>query len=182
MQYAFSFYRDPREHLFFCVRPDAETSMLIDQRKRNFLRTSHLGGKSRDRKLLHITLHGAGKYEDLPNHIIAAAQRIGDAVSMPPFEVTLHSIESFRQSKALVLLAESDGLQELHKRLAILMKKNGFRIDRRFNPHMTLHYCTQVIPSQMIEPICFTVAEFVFIHSEFGLSRHNVIGRWPLLA
>jgi RNA 2',3'-cyclic 3'-phosphodiesterase len=183
MQYAFSFYRDQREQLFFCVRPDAETGLLIDQYKRRFLRERSLDGQLRDKGLLHITLHGAGRYEDLPKHIIAAAKRAADAISMPPFRVTLYAIGSYPQSKGnipLVLLARSNALQGLHKGMASEMRRNGFRVDKCFNPHMTLHYCSQVIPEQPIEPISFAVREFVFIHSEWGLSRHNVIDSWPL--
>jgi hypothetical protein len=31
-----------------------------------------------------------------------------------------------------------------------------------------------------IEPIAWTVADFVLIHSELGKTAHHHIGRWPL--
>jgi 2'-5' RNA ligase len=188
MQHAFAFHRKARAGLFFCVRPDAETSLLIDERRRLFLRRTCLDGRLRDKALLHITLHGAGEYEEPPKPVVAAARRAAAAISMRSFQVTLHAIRSFprrgrrmhTRNMPLVLLAESDLLHVLHGRLGTGMSGSGFRVDRHFTPHMTLHYCSREMPLRAIDPITFPVREFFFVHSEWGLSRHTVIESWPL--
>ena len=60
------------------------------------------------------------------------------------------------------------------------MAKNGLRPGIDFKPHMTLLYGEKPMAKQEIEPIRLLVKEFVLIHSERGLTRHNVIDRWPL--
>jgi 2'-5' RNA ligase len=64
--------------------------------------------------------------------------------------------------------------------LGTAMENNGLRAARDFTPHMTLFYGPTPIPLLDIEPIRFAVREVVLIHSERGLSRYNVIDRWPL--
>src|SRR5207244_1145602 len=47
-------------------------------------------------------------------------------------------------------------------------------------PHVTLLYDQRRVEERPIEPISWTVREFVLIHSLIGQSRYIPLGRWPL--
>jgi hypothetical protein len=67
----------------------------------------------------------------------------------------------------LVRLLEACGIEPLHR-------KSGL------HPHVTLGYRACEAELLKIALQCFP-AELLLIESEVGLSRHNVLGRWPLL-
>jgi 2'-5' RNA ligase len=52
----------------------------------------------------------------------------------------------------------------------------------RFTPHLTLLYDNRYVEGRDVEPIAWSVREFVLIHSVLGKTRHIHLGRWPLLA
>jgi 2'-5' RNA ligase len=79
-----------------------------------------------------------------------------------------------------VLRAEGTALFDLHALLGAAMREWGLKAADEFVPHMTLLYGPNAVPLQAIEPIRFVAREFVLIHSELGLTRYTVLGRWPL--
>lgn len=180
----------PLNRLFFGVRPDPDTTLRIDQFRREFCEENNLAGKPRGRELLHISLHYLGDYAHLPSRIIYGARWACLAISMSPFEVSLNSIGSFgiapsaggKPAKhALVLLAEGAPLVEFQRNLGAELRKIGLRAGDHFRPHVTLLYGPNAVPQQSIKPIRFVVRDFALIHSMLGLSRHETIGRWPLI-
>jgi RNA 2',3'-cyclic 3'-phosphodiesterase len=172
------------ERLFFCMLLDPDAAFRVDRLRWHFCAENHIAGTLRGRKRLHISLHHLGDYTRLPSRIIYAARQAGYAVSMTSFDVVLHSIGSFRNAVSdrhpLVLHAEGSRLVELHRMLGATMREIGLKAKEHFRPHVTVLYGPDIVPKQAIEPIRFTVKEFVLIHSELGLSRYNVLGRWPL--
>lgn len=195
MQGAFAFHQDLRwrpkrpERLFFALRPDSETSAHVGGLRQRFFREHCLTGRPIELEHLHVSLQSIGDYASLPRNIIYGAQLAANSVLMPPFEAIFRSIKSFQRLPSfagrpgrwpLVLLGEGDGLGALHRKLGTAMAKNGLRSGIDFKPHMTLLYGEKPIAKQEIEPIRLLVKEFVLIHSERGLTRHNVIDRWPL--
>ena len=56
----------------------------------------------------------------------------------------------------------------------------GKQVARQFNPHVTLLYDRALAPEAPVEPVSWTVSEFVLIHSLLGQTRHIVLGRWAL--
>lgn len=180
-------FSEDEKVLFFCVRPDEDVRMRLDDQRRRIIRDHHLDGCIRGSELFHISLHSPKrrKRKFLLCGLKKAAMQAGDAVSFRPFDVMLHSAGSFKKPQSrrnypLVLAAESKELEVFYETLGIAIWKFGFKFERDFNPHLTLHYCTQMLPFQPIEPIRIVIREFVFIHSEYGHARHNVIARWPL--
>jgi RNA 2',3'-cyclic 3'-phosphodiesterase len=180
-------FSEDEKVLFFCVRPDEGACMRLDNLRRRTIRDYHLDGRIRGSELFHISLHSPERRKRKPLlcGLKKAAVRAGDAVSFRPFDVRLHSVGSFKKPQSrrnypLVATVESKGLEELYETLGIAIWKVGFKFERGFNPHLTLHYCPQMLPFQPIEPIQIVIREFVFIHSEYGHARHNVIARWPL--
>ncbi|MGE0239640.1 MAG: 2'-5' RNA ligase family protein [Parvibaculaceae bacterium] len=181
--------RKQKDRLFFGVRLDSYPALRVSQFGQRFCVENHVRGTPRPRPLLHISLHHLGDHARLPARIIFAAKRAAESVSVPAFEVTLNAVTAFpvgaspdRQSArhALVCLAQSAGLVELHHGLGGAMQRIGLRARDHFRPHVTFLYGPDAVAQQPIEPIRFTVKDFALIHSEVGLSKYNVIERWPL--
>jgi len=199
MQGAFPFYQDfyrdrawrPKrpERLFYAWLSDREAASRADAVRQWVCREQCLTGTPIGLHRLHVSVHPIGDFGRLPNSIIYGAQLAGNAVSMPPFDVTFRSVKSFERQSSwngmpdrwpVVLLGDSGGLRTLHHKLGAAMAKHGLRPGVDFKPHMTLLYGTRPVPEQKIEPIRFVVHDFVLIHSERGLTRYNVKDRWPL--
>lgn len=181
--------RKQKERYFFGLLLDSYTALRVSHLGQQFCTENHVRGTLRPRRLLHISLHHLGDHARLPARIIFAAKRAAEAVSVPTFEVTLNAIAAFPVGEtygqhsarnALVCLAEGVGLVHLHRGLGGMMRRTGLRAGEHFRPHVTFLYGPDAIPKQPIEPIRFAVKEFALIHSEVGLSKYNVIDRWPL--
>lgn len=56
----------------------------------------------------------------------------------------------------------------------------GRWVERNFTPHVTLLYDDRSVAPQAIEPIAWTVREFVLVHSLLGRTEHRILGRWSL--
>ena len=83
------------------------------------------------------------------------------------------------------LLRASDGagaLRMFRQTLSEALIKAGLRrhAASAFNPHMTLSYDFANTPEQTIEPIDWTIREFVLIESLLGKRKHLERGCWPL--
>lgn len=200
MQGEFAFFGDlavgperPKrpERLFFAVLPDPETADRVRTLIDRFVADNHLTGTPLKAERLHISLHHVGDYARLRSKFVYAARLAGQAVTMRSFEVTFRFIKSFDGApshddrsgrRPLVLLAEGDALGDLHKAVRAAMARNGLRPTPSFRPHMTLLYGAKLIPMQAIAPISFPVSDFVLIHSALGLTRYEILDRWPLQA
>lgn len=195
MQRVFEVYRDwpirakRADGLFFALSPDRGLSRRITQFGERFIREHHLEGKALAAERLHVSLQNVGEYPRLRTKFIYAAKKAGDAVVSRPFDLEFDSIMSFAGAPArdgqprrrpLVILGRADALSDLHRTLGRAMQTNGLRAAASFLPHLTLHYGPKPVAMQPIEPIRFAVREFTLIHSERGLGRHNILGRWRL--
>jgi 2'-5' RNA ligase len=61
------------------------------------------------------------------------------------------------------------------------MARRGLRRRARsFTPHMTLLYDARSVEARAIEPVAWTVREFVLVHSRWGRTQHILLGHWPL--
>lgn len=177
------------ERLFFGVFPDLETARGVRRLAERCVYENHLRGWLLDTPRLHMSVHHVGDRRRLDHRLVYGAQLAGKAVLMPPFEVTLNAMETFKGAPPVkgkpvrwptVLLSEGDGPLVLFEMLRSAMGRYGLRAASWFKPHMTLFYGPDFVLPQKVEPIRFVVREFVLIHSECGLSRYNALGRWPL--
>lgn len=195
MQRMFEVYRDwpirPKraDGLFFALLPDSRLSGRIAQFGERFTRDHRLEGKPLAVERLHVSLQNVGEYPQLRSKFVYAATKAGDAVVSRPFDLEFDSIMSFAGTPArdgqprrrpLVIMGRTDALSDLHRTLGRAMQTNGLRAAASFLPHMTLHYGPKPVAMQPIEPIRFAVREFTLIHSERGLGRYNMLGRWRL--
>lgn len=175
-----------QERLFFGIMLNADVQEIVDACRTGLIKDHRLTRKSLIGLCrFHISLYHLGDYPRLPSPILFAVERAGAAVSMPPFEVTLHSARSFEggkpDRKPLVLIGEGEGLTRLHTILGACLMRNGLPGQRgAFTPHLTLLYNSRTISEQPIEPIRFVVRDFVLIHSKRGLSEYEILQRWTL--
>ena len=70
-------------------------------------------------------------------------------------------------------------LQSFRKMFSAALTRRGMRrlANSNFTPHVTLLYDTRDVEEYPIEPIGWTVKEFVLIRS---LNGHEHLVRWPL--
>jgi 2'-5' RNA ligase len=170
----------PKEHQFFyAVKPtDEATARLMDTRG-SLSKRFGLGGKGVAGTRLHITLRPLPHYHVYPDHRIELFCRIGSTIRQKPFLVTVDLARSYA-SLVLVPSVPNEQLAELEQALSSTLAEAGFSAQWSFSPHVTLLYSDKKIPDKKVDPISWTVNEFVLIHSVHGKTIHNIIERFPL--
>jgi 2'-5' RNA ligase len=119
-----------------------------------------------------------------PLAVITEAKAIASTVSLAPFLVEFDHVKAFAGGSGKRALALTGGkgvtgLIGLQQALSSAMAKEGVRIrSRRYTPHLTMMYADRVCELS-IEPIFWTVDEFVLLDSLYGRSKHMLLDRWP---
>jgi 2'-5' RNA ligase len=109
-----------------------------------------------------------------------------EGVALDAFDARFDRVGSFagRPGKhPFVLLGAGDtpGLGALHASLGARLAAAGLgRRERAFVPHVTLLYDARNVTVQPVDPLGWTVREFVLVHSLLGQTRYRVLGRWTL--
>jgi len=105
-------------------------------------------------------------------------------VRTEPFEVSFDRTASFRgrpDNRPFVLIGGQGlrRLQSFRQMLGAAMTRRGLRrlANTNFVPHVTLLYDVRSVDEYPIEPIGWTVTEFVLVRS---LNGHEHLVRWPL--
>lgn len=175
------------EHrLFFATMPDQRTAAHIARLGEELRSTLGIRSKLLRTERLHITLHHLGDFPNVPEGILARACTAAAHLVMPPFDVTFDQVLSFNGRpghRPLVLTgtANLDALVEFQQALGEVLKQVRLRVSgARFKPHLTLLYDGAKLDSRPIEPITWTVRDFVLIHSWIGRTVYTEKGRWPL--
>jgi RNA 2',3'-cyclic 3'-phosphodiesterase len=175
------------DSLFFALRFDAENAAAIVLLRERLCLENGLRGRRIAADLLHVTLHGVGAYDGLPNIVIEKACEAGEAISTATFALTFDRAMSFKNNggkRPLVLLPSRDlaGLFSLHFVLGEAIKRAGImrQVRSHFTPHMTLLYARQQVQERPVEPIRMDVRDFALVHSIVGHSRHIELARWSL--
>jgi 2'-5' RNA ligase len=171
-----SFHRGGR--LFLGAVPDPVAGAKID-RLSGILSLAHgFEGKTIEPDCLHVSLLFLGSScEDLVRVVREAVAE----VRMPRFDVAFDRTVSFRgkPGKRPFVLVGDNGrgpLKSLRQRLVAAFGLNHLA-RRDFTPHVTLWYGQSAVDEYPIEPIGWTVREFVLIHS---LNGHTHLARWQL--
>lgn len=175
------------DNLFFVILLQRDPAARISQLSEHLRDELGLTGRPIASERLHVSLHGIGEYESLPNAVVAAAKEAGALVKMSPFEIAFDRVMSFARKngkRPFVLRVDSDGagITALHWALGEAMKKAGLgqRVTSHFTPHMTLLYDDRMVTERPIEKVRLTVHDFVLVHSFVGQSRYVHLARWPL--
>jgi len=134
---------------------------------------------------IHSTLwHIGDDFAPPPAELIDALVERARRVAMASFRVSFDRVESFGGG-ALVLRGEEGvvGLEMLHEHLKVALGIKGRKLDRlSFTPHVTLlRDKHRLLSSTPIQPIEWTVSEFVLVHSLLGRTTHRVLARFPLI-
>jgi 2'-5' RNA ligase len=167
--------------LFLAAIPDAATAARIYRLAKALKRAHKFDGRITEPARLHVSLFSLG---GLPEPIVRVACEAAAEVRMPPFEVLFDRSASFRVktgNRPFVLFGD-DGLAPLRsfrRTLGAAMAGKGLKrlTKREFTPHITLFYAERSIEEYPIEPIGWTVNQFVLIHSKQG---HTRLAQWPL--
>ncbi|MEX3629466.1 MAG: RNA 2',3'-cyclic phosphodiesterase [Burkholderia sp.] len=177
----------PEHRFFFAVMPASDTAARIARDGRQLAAEASIGGRPLEAQRLHITLQLVGDVVYVPEIDLARARIAAANVDVPSFDLSLDQILSFKgrpEHWPLVLMpgAGVEALTDLQRQLAGSLRGAGLRVsNRRFTPHLTLLYGTGKLDRRPIEPIAWTVSEFVLIHSWLGKTRYDVMARWPLM-
>jgi 2'-5' RNA ligase len=173
--------------LFFAALPTPEAAAQIEKRAQDFRRELGLNGHPLAADLFHITLYYLGAHAGVPQGIFAKASETAATIKMAPFEVTFDRVVSFGGKSASRPLVLSSGkplaaLNAFQLALSTAIRKAGLLqwTQPSFVPHVTLLYDGRRVPEQEIEPISWTVREFVLVRSRLGQGRHDPLARWPL--
>ena len=174
-------------NVFFAVRPSAVVAEQITCFAQDIVRDRRLAARPLPAERLHISLVAVGSFSGAcPPTVIDTARAIANGVSMAPFKVAFDRVAAFAGGKgkqALVLAGNEGvtGLVLLQEALNRAMTTAGLehRHARQFTPHITMMYAdgTADFP---IEPLTWTVNEFVLIDSLWGKSTHITLDRFPL--
>lgn len=177
----------PTDRLFLGIFPEAALAPRFT-RTAEGLRSRHaLRGSPLQPDRFHVTLFHLGDYVGLPEATVRAAAEAAGTVTARPFEAVFDRVGSFtgKPGKLPLVLrggAGVEALMEFQQNLGTALKRAGLgrHVDARFVPHVTLLYDAKVVAEEPVEPIGWTVNEFVLIHSLLGQTRHLPLARWPL--
>ena len=179
----------PTDRLFFAVYPDAHAVQRIVELAEATRAKYHMRGNPLRADRVHVTLHHLGDHAGLPESLVGAASEAAAAMAIPPFGVSFDRVASFpgRAGKRPCVLRAGDEhsnepLDAFQRALGELLRKQGLgrHVERRFTPHVTLLYDERTLPPEAVDPIGWSVRDFVLIHSLLGKTEHRVLGRWSL--
>jgi RNA 2',3'-cyclic 3'-phosphodiesterase len=165
--------------LFFAAVPDFDAAARIHRVAGILKRAHRFAGKLVPRECLHVSLLFLGRGSE---QLLRDAREAVAGVKMTPFEVSFDRTASFRGRPGnypFVLVGDDtlDRLKTLGHALDAAIAEQGVagRVRRDFTPHVTLLYGDRAVEEYPVAPICWTVNEFVLIHS---LQGHRHVARW----
>jgi 2'-5' RNA ligase len=175
-----------RDGVFFAILVDAVIGRQMMGLARDLCREHGLTGRPLAAECLHVSLHELGGRRGMTQKKIEAACSAAAAIVTPPFDISFDCVKSLGEAdrRAVVLYGGGDGdaLTEFRRTLGEMLVTAGLLrgAQSSFLPHVTLLYDEKDVDFQAVEPIVWTVNDFVLIHSLQGQSRYIELGRWPL--
>ncbi len=179
--------QQPTDRLFVGIFPEPAIPLRIT-RTAEQLRARHaLRGIPLPPERFHVTLFHLGDYVGLPEALVRTATEAAATISARPFAVSFDRAGSFTgKSGKLPLVLRGDAgvgpLKDFQQNLGAALRRAGLgrHVSAQFIPHVTLLYDAKSVAEETVEPIGWTVHEFVLVHSLLGKTRHIPIGRWTL--
>lgn len=175
---------------FFALLPGDEARVAIFATGQRLRKSHRVIGSVVGAESLLLPLCPKGKSERLHQPLEATLLEAGSAVSAAGFDVALDTAMRFSAKDGqfpFVLCADSHTTESaihLRKAIAAEQARAGLQVSgvSSYLPHVVLLHGNMIEPIEdAISPIHWKAREFVLIRSFFGQSRHQVIGRWPLL-
>ena len=176
------------DRLFLAILPGTVSAGQIARITQQFCVAYGLRARPYAVDRLHATLHHLGDFDGVPEGMIAAACEAAAevAASAKPFEVRFDRVQSFQRKsgkRPFVLLGgdgDNAGLMDFQNRLGSSLGNRGVPHDKKFKAHVTMLRDEQTVPEVLVEPVIWTVKEFVLIHSLLGQTRYILLDRWML--
>lgn len=177
----------PGKHvLYFALQPPPEAAAQA-LALANAVRAKHrLSGKPGLPARLHVSLNHVGVFKRPPGPVVGKALEAVQTVSARPFVVQFNRMGSWGvdAERPIVLWGDEGviGVNALYSTIHKAMRRLEMapRREAEIAPHMTLLRDKAEIPETFIEPVSWTVEEFVLIHAVHGEGRFDVVGRVPL--
>jgi 2'-5' RNA ligase len=173
--------------LFFSIFPDPPVAARISRTAWDLRRRYQLSGTPLVTSRFHSTLCACGHRDGISQIVAAKAREAAAMVRAVPFKVSFNCAKSFfgkEDHHPLVLTGDDGviGLTTLYSSLCMAMRRVGLQPpgSSSFTPHVTIIYDRRRIDEQSIEPVCWTVGEFVLVLSLIGRTKYIPLGRWQL--
>lgn len=170
--------------LFFGLFPDEAATNELAKKAQQLCIRHRLSARPFARSRMHVSLLGFGRFQGLPSGLVATIAEAAATITERPFEVIFDRAMSFLRPPRPLVLCGGAGVKELtafQSHLGDALHKGGFKLSRRqYTPHVTLLYDQRGIEEHAIEPVRWTVKEFVLVHSLLGQSKYVALGRWRL--
>jgi 2'-5' RNA ligase len=174
----------PKHLIFLAAVPDASVIPQIRALTRQMMEQHGLTGKPIADERLHITLIELSEYVDLPVSLLDAISRAASTVSQPAFDVRFDQFERYPYGRNCVLTESnrSDGFSNVKQSLFVALKTEGVTRKKASAPHITLLYNREAVSTQRVDPVSWTVREFVLLHRRLDEKGggYDVLARWPL--
>lgn len=176
------------DRLFFAIKPPPQVTPMIQGLAERERRGWALKGRPLISARLHATLFAFPLRRGVPEELLDLLGRVAADVEAGPFQVRFSHAKSYsgpKRSHAFVLHAagqEAAALVAFQAELRATLVRHGCAPDwpMRYDPHLTLLYDHRVVSDHAVEPVSWTVEDFVLVHSLVGRTQHIECGRWPL--
>jgi RNA 2',3'-cyclic 3'-phosphodiesterase len=181
------------DNVFFALQPDGELSARIAALSQELKARYKLAARPIAPERLHLSLFHVGTWLGLRQDVVREARNVAASLREPTFRVAFDKVVSFAGkpgNRPLVLTAdETDdsasgtvAVKAFYRTMTDAMLRAGINkgVNGKFTPHVTLMYDGHKIVEPIDDEIAWTVREFVLIHSFVGLSKYEILGRWPL--
>lgn len=172
---------------FFALRPDVEATTRIRRLIRALVRCRPGLDRPIAASRLHVSLNPLVIDEAPMEELAARAAQAMARVRRTPFLVAFDRIAVFGRGRGpRVVVLRSDegavGVDLLRSQIHAALADAGLgpRHERPFEPHLTLARGACEAPDAFIDPVRWTVREFVLIHSHVGATRYDIAARFPL--
>lgn len=174
-----------KERIFFACLPDAALAARIHAMAEQLKAEKGFEANLILPEHLHVTLYHLGDWAALPDEVVRLAKEAASQTKAAHFEVAFARAESFRNRTGVfpfVLTSDIAPWKTFHDALGAALQKTGLggATKGEFKPHMTLTYDELRVKPMVVEPITWTVRDFVLIHSQLGKTTHHHLGRWTL--
>ncbi|TPJ42995.1 2'-5' RNA ligase [Mesorhizobium sp. B2-5-13] len=172
--------------IFFAILAESATAAMVAQKAVALSGEFELQGRFVPEKHIHISLVGLGDHHEYPEELVVIARHIGSMIVAKPFEVSFNRLAAF--GGGALVLRSSDGnpaLQTFWRDLTAVISDSPLKpfITKSIEPHVTLLRDEVRVPrirERSIDPVGWTVRDFVLVHSLIRKRAYRVHGRWEL--
>jgi 2'-5' RNA ligase len=161
---------------FLGIRPDPRLYPAFEA-------LGQAAGQSIHLARLHLTFCVIGEPVQRDRFLAGRVRRALDGQRLHSFPVNLSGIVAGPQGAVARTSGRQDDIQDFYRLLVRLLRPCGIEPMYRkagLRPHMTLGHDPR--PAAVLRiALEWHPGELLLIESEYGLTRHNVLGRWALL-